>query len=231
MDEIEDEEETSSDTPQPGMGATESIDGVAQTLAAGPEVLLVTSGSYSDYGVRDILLIPAGRNAARDVAAYRESLEQRQDAFLSDANFVIAHHGDAQIPSVADYLTAMQLHAEKDAARKKLAKGTPERAALWKQCRELERTIEAKEAHDRRLQDAAYTAAVRGLCGEHGIPFPEPTQYVDWQEWTKEQRITWDYGQAMDLFDRDLLVAWLMRRGYRKANYWEAHEAKVEEKE
>lgn len=219
----DDETSTESpDAPSPGMGATESIDGVAQTLAASPEVLLVTRGSYSDYGVSNILLIPAGRSAARDVAEYRAAFKQRQEAFLSDVGFLAAHRGTLQVPSVADYLTAVQLHAEKNAARKKLAKGTPERAALWKQCQELERTIKAKEQHDYELKYAAYTAAVRGLCREYGVTFPE---------WTKENWDLWDYNTAIRLFDGNLFVTWLVRLGYQKANYWEAHEAEVGEKE
>ena len=42
----------------------------AQTVLASPDVLLVTSGDYSDFGVREVLLIPPGRDPKADIAQW-----------------------------------------------------------------------------------------------------------------------------------------------------------------
>lgn len=42
----------------------------AQTILAAPDVLLVTSGDYSDFGVREVLLIPPGRDPKADIAQW-----------------------------------------------------------------------------------------------------------------------------------------------------------------
>lgn len=195
---------------------------VATTIAAGPNVLLVTHGDYSDYGVDHILLAPAGRNPEEDWKAFTNIVDSRRDerkaGFMAAAKQasqeaiskgIIADSGK-DLPDLRAEIASI------NANRVKLIKGSPGRAALWHRLRVLEKQAKVLDKINTELQLESRRQILKELCEQTGMPYVGPQ--VGPQAGPQEEYTDW---YADQLLMNAAIVAWFTYNGYQQCGVHE----------